>query len=43
MRTDDKKVVLDSEVTVERKSDELLEEIEEAVTATALGCSSCCG
>ncbi len=44
MRTDDKKVVLNSEVNeVERQSDELLEEIEEAVTASALGCSSCCG
>ena len=28
---------------IENRDDELLEDIEEAVTASALGCSSCCG
>ena len=44
MRTEDKKELLNNEVNgVELKEEELLEEIEETVTASALGCSSCCG
>ena len=43
MKTEDKKNVLNTEVNgVEFKDDELLEEIEETVTATALGCATCC-
>ena len=28
---------------IESRDDELLEEIEEAVTASSLGCANCCG
>ena len=43
MITEDKKELFNSEEnTVECREDELLEEIEETVTATALGCASCC-